>query len=438
VHGLALPLLWTLSCTPHRGAPAPVPSVVPASAAPAAPAPASGAASTSPSADEAIAFIEDDYAGALAQARARHVPLFIDAWATWCHTCLSMRSYVFPDAALKPIARRFVWLALDTEREGNAPVVERLGAKVLPTFYVLDPDTEAPRLAHPGSLTAPELVALLAPFDGGGEAAPDASSPVALAARVYHLDETKDLAACVREGVAMAPGMPPGTPRADVLRAALECAADLREGDAAGDAARARLPALVDLAERVVSDPADPILADDRSDLYDYVIDALKRLGRTSEAGRLASAWAAFLEDRAARAPSASARAVFDAHRLLAYEAIGEPARAIPMLEASARDFPDDYNPPARLGRAYFDLKRYDDAIAAIDRAIGLAYGPRKLRLWALEADVEEAKGDPVGARRALTSAVNFAKTIPLTGGYPRLADALAERLARTPARARQ
>jgi thiol:disulfide interchange protein len=39
-----------------------------------------------------IVFVEDDYARALAEARARHVPIFVDAWATWCHTCLSMRS----------------------------------------------------------------------------------------------------------------------------------------------------------------------------------------------------------------------------------------------------------------------------------------------------------------------------------------------------------
>ena len=36
-----------------------------------------------------IEFIEDDYPRALAEARARAVPLFVDAWAPWCHTCLS-------------------------------------------------------------------------------------------------------------------------------------------------------------------------------------------------------------------------------------------------------------------------------------------------------------------------------------------------------------
>src|SRR5581483_11339209 len=68
----------------------------------------------------AIHFIEDDYPRALAEARARGVPLFVDTWATWCHTCLSMRAFVFGDARLTPVADRYVWLSLDTEREENA------------------------------------------------------------------------------------------------------------------------------------------------------------------------------------------------------------------------------------------------------------------------------------------------------------------------------
>src|ERR1019366_4233358 len=164
--------------------------------------------------------------------------------------------------------------------------------------------------------------------------------------------------------------------------------------DAAGNAARRRLACGAGLRPGPAR-PRSP--AGDRSDLYDYVVDALSDLGRDSDAKRLAGAWVAFLEESAARAASPAARTVFDAHRLLAYEAVGEPARALPMLEQSARDVPGDYNPPARLGRALFDLKRYDDAITALERALALAYGPRKLRLWSLEADVYLAKPDPAG-----------------------------------------
>jgi len=48
------------------------------------------------------------------------------------------------------------------------------------------------------------------------------------------------------------------------------------------------------------------------------------------------------------------------------------------MFTQTERDFPDDYNPPARLARTYFELKRYDEALDAATRAITKAYGPRK------------------------------------------------------------
>ena len=32
---------------------------------------------------EVLPFIEDDYAKALAQAKAKNVPLFVEAWAPW-------------------------------------------------------------------------------------------------------------------------------------------------------------------------------------------------------------------------------------------------------------------------------------------------------------------------------------------------------------------
>ncbi len=73
----------------------------------------------------ALPFIEDDYGRAVAEARARRLPILVDAWAPWCHTCRFLRAYVFPDAALKKHAGRFVWLSIDTEKEKNAPFLAR-------------------------------------------------------------------------------------------------------------------------------------------------------------------------------------------------------------------------------------------------------------------------------------------------------------------------
>jgi tetratricopeptide (TPR) repeat protein len=415
--------------------------------------------------DTPLIFVENDYGRALADARARHLPLFVDTWATWCHTCLSMRSFVFPDPALRRFGDRFVWLSIDTEREENAPLVSRLGVRVLPTLFVVDSSTEQPVLAWPGSLTAAELSPLLEDAElaathggSGGEAAAAllrghqatasgrtddaleayraalaaapagwARRPEAVDALVTSLADAKQLAVCAVVGAEEAPRLPPGTALADVLRASMGCAEDLPKDSPE----RGRLETLAAFGEKVVADAAQPILADDRSDLYDYVVHALHDVGREDEARQVAHAWATFLEGQAASAPTPAARAVFDAHRLLAYRAIGAPERAIPMLEQSEHDFPDDYNPPARLTVAYLDLKRHDDALAAVKRALGRAYGPRKLRLWSLEADVYEARKDPASARQALREALDFARTVPLTGGYPKLRDALGERFER-------
>jgi tetratricopeptide (TPR) repeat protein len=411
-----------------------------------------------------IRFVENDYPLALASARARTLPLFIDAWASWCHSCLSLRSFVFPDPALRRTAERFVWLSLDTEREENAPIVSKLGVRVLPTLYVVDPASEVPIVAWSGSLTATELADLLddaelafrrgeggaasAALLRGHRASADGKFGDAIGAYrealavapsgwpkraqavdglVMRLADDKQFAACVVTGADEAPKLPPGTAIADVVRTAIGCAEEL----AVGASARARLPELAALGERLASDATQPILPDDRSDVFDYVVGALQALGRAPDAKRVARAWATFLEDQAARASTPAARAVFDAHRLGAYEAIGEPERALPMLAQSEHDFPEDYNPPARMAKAYFAMKHYDEALSAIRRAIDRAYGPRKLQLWSLEADVYEAKGDQASAKRALQAALDFARTVPLTAKYAALRDSLSARRAK-------
>ncbi|MGA3123250.1 MAG: thioredoxin family protein [Polyangiaceae bacterium] len=368
-----------------------------------------------------VRFIEDDYARARAEARARGVPLFVDTWAPWCHTCLSMRAFVFTDDRLRSISTRFVWLSIDTEREGNAALVTKLGVKVLPTLFVLDARDERVVLAWPGSLTARELVALLDDTRTGE----GPTGPFAVDALIARQSGDGRLSECLTAAAREAPRMPPGTALADVLRSGIDCGRRLPSGAPE----RGRLADLAALAERVVSDPSQPILADDRSDLYDYLIGAYRNLGRNDDAKRLAAAWGSFLEQQAAFASSPPARAVFDAHRLMAYVAMGEPQRAIPMLEQSERDFPDDYNPPARLASAYFAMKNYDEALAAAKRALDRAYGPRKLRLWSLQADVLVAKGDTAGARASLRAAIDFARSVPLPEGYPKQLEAIEKRL---------
>ena len=83
------------------------------------------------------------------------------------------------------------------------------------------------------------------------------------------------------------------------------------------------------------------------------------------------------------------------------------------MLQASERDLPDDYNPPARLAMAYKAMKKYDEALAASDRALAKAYGPRKLGILQTRADIYAARGDAAAARKTMEETLRYAEALP-------------------------
>ncbi|MBX3188090.1 MAG: thioredoxin family protein [Labilithrix sp.] len=395
---------------------------------------------------EVLPFVHDDYPRALAEAKRLRRPLFVDSWAPWCHTCLSMRSYVLGDPSLAPLAKDFVWLAIDTEKEQNGGFVERFPNRVWPTLWVVDPEREAAILKWEGSATAPELLTLLASVRSGDAfaranqaaargdvaeaergyravlAAPnDPERPRAVEALAGVLARRNDHAACAELAAREGPALPSGTSRATVIAIGLSCARDGKRDE--------EEKKLVDAAERFAADPDPRTTVDDRSALYEELVETKKEKGDEAGAKAIARTWASFLEREAARAPNAEARAVFDAHRLGAYLAAGEPQRAVPMLQASERDFPDDYNPPARLARAYLTMGKLDEARAAVDRATARVYGPRSLRVFALAADVAKARNDVAGERSALEQALARTARAVLSEGQKKLRDDLGRRL---------
>jgi tetratricopeptide (TPR) repeat protein len=417
-----------------------------------------------------IAFIEDDYGRALAGARATHRPLFVDGWAPWCHTCMSMREYVFPDPAMQRLAADFVWLSINTEKPENEPFLQRFPMRVMPTLWVIDPADEHPALKWLGSATVSELSMLLADAEREvqhGAASGEASAAflrgkralaegrtddamkelrAALAAvpagsiqraQIVEalggaLDDGKHDPECVALASEELPGLPPGTSVVNLAENSLSCAFRLPK-DAPE---RARIPALLAAGRRIAEDPAQPVLADDRSSLFEHVVNALDELGEAGDARAAADAkavareWSTFLDAEAARAPTPAARMVFDPHRLEAYIELGETEKAIPMLDASAKAFPDDYNPPARLARAYMELKRYDEALAASDRALAMVYGPRKLRVLSERAEILSRKGDKAGAAATLKEAILLTRTLPLPDRFTKAREGFEKRLA--------
>lgn len=415
-----------------------------------------------PRTGEVLPFIHDDYPRALAEAKRRNKPLFVDAWAPWCHSCQSLRAHVLTDATLAPLAGDFVWLSVDTEKDVNAQWVARHPHSALPTLWVIEPATERPILKWAGTATASELRELLmvATLDARSGADGTAASATAAFVRGNHalaagdpdtaemehraalaaapkdhphrarivealvtqLAMRKRLEACAEIASREAADLPAGTSRASVLVAGLGCARDAKRG--------AELERLVEVALHDAKARDGHLLADDRSSLYEELVATKK--ARRDEAGAraLAEEWAAFLEAEAGRAKTNDARAALDQLRLGAYLTLGEPARAVAMLERSEKDFPEDYNPPARLGRVYLEMKRLDEADSAADRAVARVYGPRAMRVFALKADIAMARGDRVAEVKALEQALARSEGSVLTEGQKAIRAGLVERLA--------
>jgi len=172
------------------------------------------------------------------------------------------------------------------------------------------------------------------------------------------------------------------------------------------------------------------LTGDDRSGVYISLLDAREAAKDSVGHLRVAEAWSAFLDREAGRAKTPEARVVFDSHRLSAYIEIHQVERAIPMLEQSARDFPDDYNPHARMAIAYRNLKRWDEALAESDRALAMAYGPRKILFYQNRADIHRDRGDRDAARRTIEDALVYARALPEGQRSDNTIGALEKRLA--------
>lgn len=392
-----------------------------------------------------LPWIANDYEQALALAKARKVPLFVEAWAPWCHTCRSMRAFVFTDSSLARHAKHFVWLDIDTEDPRNSAFRKRYPIEAIPSFYVVDPEDQVAKVRWIGSLTVTQLHALLE------DARTGAFSSRALLARVARADSvfgSGDNAGAAREYAAVLAAAEPGWkgyPRAvesrmyallqtrqhaeglaqarealprlgrsssalSVSASGLNCAYSLPDSVPGRAAAVAEFETST---RSLVTDESFPAAADDRSGAWIELLSARQELGDSAGAHAVAGEWAAYLERAAAAAATPDQRMVFDSHRLSAYLELGEPQRAIPMLEQSERDRPDDYNPPARMATAYLAMKRYDEALAASDRAMLKAYGPRKLLLYATRSDIYAGKGDLPAARRTLEGAIAYLETLP-------------------------
>jgi len=375
-----------------------------------------------------------------------------------------MKAYVFTDKGLERYAGRFVWLSINTEDAKNAAFLKRYPIPALPTMLVLDAKRDTVALRHVGGATVPQLQKLLTDaektyrakslsnadtllakgdrlasdgkhaeaskaYEEAIAAAPKSWSRLGRTAEslVFALSMAGENERCASRALSLYRRVKGTVSAANVSSVGLSCAVSL-------DPSHAKrgewLGALETATREVFDDPRVVISDDDRSGLYMSLIDARDAAGDDEEVVRLKVEWAAFLEGAAARAKTPEQRTVYDSHRLTAYLDLGTPEKAIPMLEQSERDFPDDYNPPARLALAYKAMQQYDKALAASDRALARVYGPRKLTVLSARADIFQALGDTKAARETLQQAIAFAKSLPEGQRSDRRIASLEKRLA--------
>jgi tetratricopeptide (TPR) repeat protein len=362
-----------------------------------------------------------------------------------------MRAFVFTDKALERQAGRFVWLSVNTEKRENAALLGKFPVKAWPSFYVIDPATEKIVLRWTGGATVPQLLRVL--DDGakavggaaapGGTAAPGAalaeadrfyaegkyaeaaagyrraletlqphasSYPRVVESLLFALSQSGQREACAALAKDAYPHLKATTSAANVAGSGLDCALGMKDGDPQ----KPRLVAsLASRAREVVEGPKTGFAADDVSSVFGSLAEEREAAKDEAGAKKYLEAWAAYLEGEAARAKTPSERTVFDAHRVSACVALGQPERVVPALQLSEKDFPDDYNPPQRLAIAYGAMKKFDEALAASDRAMARAYGPRKLVVYRTRVDILTKRGDVAAARKTLGEMLAYAEGLP-------------------------
>lgn len=408
----------------------------------------------------ALHWFHDDYAAALACARSKGVPLAIDMWAPWCHTCLSMQAYVLTDDRLSDWDRRYVFLALDTDRESNAAVVAKFPPAAWPTFFAVSSTDESIQSRFVGAASVEQFAEFLADGERGHQALAGGDLPAhEVAARDGdRLSAKKDWAGAATAYASALAGAPQDWPRgpdvmvsllaahvraqawsacaatttswlsrtgasasaSDFSAHALGCA-DKQEDPATAKALReavvARLSALVDDAEA-------PLSVDDRSDALMYLRQALDALDRKAEARSAAERQRALLDEASAKAGSPRIAMTYNWPRAEVYAFLGVPLELVPALERSIADLPDEYDPPYRLAWLFLQAGKPDDARVQAERAIALAYGPRKARAQGMLADIHRARADVEAERAARAAALATLEGLPDAAKNP---DAIAK-----------
>jgi thiol-disulfide isomerase/thioredoxin len=401
-----------------------------------------------------LRWFHDDYAGALACARSKHLPLMIDMWAPWCHTCLSMQAYVLVDEKLADYDRRYVFLALDTDRESNAEVVAKFPPAAWPTFFAISSVDESIQARFVGAATVEQMAQFLDDGERGSKRDDAALAKHELAARDGdRAASRKDWPAAAKAyGDAIASAPPEWTRLPDVhvsnmaalvrgeswdecmtlahmamshtgnsASAADFCGQTLSCADGQKDPkhAKALREQVVQRLTALVDDTAAPLSADDRSDAMLILRNALDALARKDDARTIAERQRKLLDEAAAATTEPRVAMTYNWPRAEVYAYLGIHRELVPALMQSAAALPKEYDPPYRLAWLMWKAGDLPVAIEWADKAIALAYGPRKARAQAMLADIHAQAGDVEAERAARTAVLATLQGLPAAAQQP-------------------
>jgi thiol-disulfide isomerase/thioredoxin len=362
-----------------------------------------------------------------------------DLWAPWCHTCLSMQAEVLRPERVPELAS-VVLVSIDTERASNEAFLARYPVGVWPTFYLLDPKTKEVRGRWLGAATPAQLSqwlkdsttartsyeqqlaeadALVAKRDFAAAeqryravlAGAPANWPrrgATLVSLISALSKQKENAACVQLALLELPLFPASVSAVDFAATALGC------GDRSGaDEAATRLRIIAERSlARDCSTAAPGAAVDDRADACSNlrrVREALK-----DEAGAKSAAEQALsIIESGSRGVSPEKQAIYDWERTASLVFLGRSTEAEALLREREKQLPHSYNPPHYLARLYRDTQRWPEGLSAIDRALAIAYGPRRIGFLGLKAELLKGAGKLEQARELLQAQLSEYRALP-------------------------
>ena len=384
----------------------------------------------------------DDYQAAHACARTARRPLLIDTRAPWCHTCISMETTVLMDPAMKPLAERFVWLRIDTDKPQNAPVVSKFPPKTWPTYFVVAPEDESVQGRHLGAASVAQFRSFLqqsesAYLDGKRGGLPE-GTPLALvrdgdravvagnraaAKRAYYAAlaaapkdwprrpqvlvslismhyEQEEWEPCVALARAEMANTGRSASASDFADHAMQCVENLFNARQIEEVRKMALARLMSLIE----DEQAPLSLDDRADAMRIVREIRETMGDIEGAQAMAERQRVFLDEAADAASTPFAAMTYNWPRAEVYLYLERLDEIVPDLEKSVADLPEEYDPPYRLAWVYHKMGAHQKALPLAQTAIERAYGPHKARIYSLIADIYKDLGNTAGEREARKS----------------------------------